>query len=118
MAGEDVQRTLGMILGKLDGIERRFDDVEKDLATSERSSQDSRATMHRRLDEVIGDVGAVKVTVAGMKTDLASAKTVTDEVKRWKLMGIGALGVVGLGGAALGVSIANSLEWISKALKG
>lgn len=107
-----------MIIGKLEGIERRFDDIEKDLASSEKSSQESRAVMHRRLDEVVGEVGAVKVDVAGMKTDLTSAKTVTDEVRRWKLMGIGALGVVGLGGTALGVSIANSLEWISKALKG
>ncbi|TXR49552.1 DUF1515 family protein [Phyllobacterium endophyticum] len=29
-------------------------------------------------------------------------------------MGIGALGVVGIGGTALGVSLANSIEWVSR----
>ncbi|PSH56715.1 DUF1515 domain-containing protein [Phyllobacterium endophyticum] len=39
---------------------------------------------------------------------------VTDEVRKWKLMGIGALGVVGIGGTALGVSLPISFEWVSR----
>jgi hypothetical protein len=35
-------------------------------------------------------------------------------VKKWKLMGMGALAVVGIGGTALGVSLANSFEWLAK----
>jgi hypothetical protein len=41
------------------------------------------------------------------------SKAVTDQVKQWKPMGMGAL-VVGIGGTALGVSIANSFEWFAK----
>jgi Protein of unknown function (DUF1515) len=37
-------------------------------------------------------------------------------VKKWKLMGMGALAVVGIGGTALGVSLANSFEWLAKLL--
>lgn len=44
--------------------------------------------------------------IAGM-----SAKAVTDDVKKWKLMAIGALGI---GGTALGVNIANSFEWFTR----
>ena len=29
-------------------------------------------------------------------------------------MGIGALGVVGVGGAVLGVTLANSVEWVAE----
>lgn len=61
------------------------------------------------MDESVleGDVGAITGQVA-------DSKVVTDEVRKWKLMGIGALGVVGIGGTALGVSLANSFEWLSR----
>ena len=42
------------------------------------------------------------------------SKSVTDQVKQWKLMGMGALAVVRIGGTALGVRIANSFEWFAK----
>jgi hypothetical protein len=42
------------------------------------------------------------------------SKAVTDQVKQWKSMGMSALAVVGIGGTALGVSIANSFEWFAK----
>lgn len=66
------------------------------------------------MDDIVDEVGDLKSDVAVVKKDVSDMKPVTDDVKRWKLMGMGALAVVGIGGTALGVSIANSLEWVGK----
>jgi hypothetical protein len=66
------------------------------------------------MDDIISDVGHIKTDIATIKDDVSDAKAVTGDVKRWRLMGIGALGVVGVGGTAFGVSLASSFEWIAK----
>jgi hypothetical protein len=66
------------------------------------------------MDDLISEVGVIKTDVAIIKDDVGDAKAVTDDVKKWKLMGIGALGVVGIGGAALGVTLASSFEWLPR----
>lgn len=40
-------------------------------------------------------------------------KPVADDVKRWKLMGIGALGVTGIAAMALGVSFGEAIRRIA-----
>jgi len=107
--------------GKLDeiskaigGLEQAVIGLRNDLQASESRSVDHRATLHRRVDELVSDVGNLGVKVASMEATVTDSKTVTDDVKRWKLMGMGALAVVGLGGTALGVMMANSLEAIAK----
>ncbi|SEI09137.1 Protein of unknown function [Rhizobium tibeticum] len=39
-------------------------------------------------------------------------RPVTDDVKRWKLMGLGAIGVIGIGSMALGVTFADVIRRI------
>ncbi|WP_457302268.1 DUF1515 family protein [Phyllobacterium sp. P5_D12] len=68
------------------------------------------------MDEIISEVGEIKTDIAIIKDYVSDAKAVTDDVKRWRLMGIGALGMAGIGGAALGVSLANSFEWLARFL--
>nr|WP_272939271.1 DUF1515 family protein [Ensifer adhaerens] len=50
--------------------------------------------------------------------DVAEMKPVTDEVKRGKLMGIGALGVTGISAMALGVSFAEAIRRIVPVITG
>lgn len=107
--------------GKLDeiskaigGLEQAVIGLRNDLQQSETRSIDHRANLHRRVDDLVSDVGDLGVKVASMEATVSDSKTVTDDVKRWKLMGIGALAVVGIGGTALGVMVANSLEAIAK----
>ncbi|EJL54362.1 hypothetical protein PMI09_02453 [Rhizobium sp. CF122] len=45
-------------------------------------------------------------------------KPVTEDVKRWKLMGLGALGVIGVGSMALGVTFADVIRRIFIAVFG
>lgn len=87
---DDVQRTLGVLLAKVE-------DIEKTLAKGD----EHRAIVHRRVDRLVDDVGDLRTEVSGIKVTLNEAKSVTDEVTRWKLMGLGALGVTGISAGAL-----------------
>ncbi len=45
-------------------------------------------------------------------------KPLTDDVKRWKLMGIGARGVIGIGGMVLGVAFADAIRRVGLVIIG
>ncbi|RKD68957.1 DUF1515 family protein [Rhizobium sp. WW_1] len=85
---------------------------------SEEKSDVSRASMHRRMDEIVDRVAKVENSAISVQEDVKEMKPITDDVKRWKLMGIGALGVIGVAGMALGVSFADVLKRIATVLIG
>lgn len=74
--------------------------------------------MHRRMDEVVDRVAKVENTTSAVQEDVKEMRPVTDDVKRWKLMGLGALGMIGIAGMALGVSFADALKRIAAILLG
>ena len=69
--------------------------------------------MHQRMDLLVDRVGKVKGNLAAVQEDVSEMRPVTDDVKRWKLMGLGALGMIGIAGMALGVSFADALKRIA-----
>ncbi|WP_287310719.1 DUF1515 family protein [Mesorhizobium sp.] len=91
MAPTSVERTLGILLAKVEGI-------EKSIAAGDQH----RAVVHRRVDDLVEQVGDLNTEVAAMKGDVKDSKAITDEVKQWKQRGIGALFVSGIAGTALG----------------
>ncbi|WP_349958275.1 DUF1515 family protein [Rhizobium sp. ZPR3] len=54
----------------------------------------------------------VKGNLAAVQEDVSQMRPVTDDVKRWKLMSLGALGMIGIIGMALGVSFVDTLKRI------
>ncbi|MBB3458336.1 acyl carrier protein phosphodiesterase [Rhizobium sp. BK313] len=56
---------------------------------SEEKSDVSRASMHRRIDEMVDRVIKVETSMATVQDDISEMRPVTDDVKRWKLMGLG-----------------------------
>ena len=62
--------------------------------------------------------GRACVTRWHLETGMSEMKPVTDDVKRWKLMGIGALGVIGIGGMVLGVTFADANRRIAQVIIG
>ncbi|ESY82052.1 hypothetical protein X740_04480 [Mesorhizobium sp. LNHC221B00] len=114
MAATGVERTLGILLAKVEGIEKSI-----------QLGDQHRATVHRRVDELVEDLSEVRINVAGitvdvasMKSDVADTKMVTDEVTRWKLMGLGALGVTGIAAGAVASTITYYWHDIWRALRG
>ncbi|MDX3930176.1 MAG: DUF1515 family protein, partial [Shinella sp.] len=57
-------------------------------------------------------------SVATVQDDVKEMKPVTDEVRRWKLMGMGALGVIGIGALAAGVTFAEAIRRIARIVVG
>lgn len=111
MIDATTHQQLGMLIAEVKNL-------REDMRRSDAKSDLSRATVHRRIDEIVDRMGKVEGSVAQVNDDITDMKPVTDEVTRWKQMGIGALFVVGIGGTALGVSIANFFEQIPKFFKG
>lgn len=84
---------------------------------SEIKSDSSRAAVHSRMDQLVDRLGKVEGNVAAVQEDVSEMRPVTDDVKRWKLMGLGALGVVGIGGTALGITLAGAFHRVLEFLK-
>ncbi|UXN58107.1 DUF1515 domain-containing protein [Phyllobacterium zundukense] len=59
-------------------------------------------------------VGGIKIDIAMIIEQVADSKIVTDKVRKSKVMELGEPGVVGIGGTALGVSPANSFDWLTQ----
>ncbi|NKJ03489.1 hypothetical protein FHT29_000434 [Rhizobium sp. SG741] len=70
------------------------------------------------MDETIDRIGKLETTIVTVQEDISEMKPVTDDVKRWKLMGLGALGMIGIAGIALGVSFADALKRIALVVLG
>lgn len=103
MSQESVDRLLGELIAKVENL-------REDMKESERKSDISRAGVHRRLDDMVDRVGDVEGDVKEIRKDVSEMKPVTDDVKRWRLIGLGALGVIGIAGTALGVTFADVVK--------
>jgi hypothetical protein len=88
----------------------KVDMILEGMRKSEEKSDLSRNTMHRRMDEIVDRVGKLETGVVSVREDVAEMKPTVDDVRRWRLMGIGALGVIGIGGMAMGVTFADALR--------
>lgn len=92
---DDISRVLGGIESTLKDFGRRFDVLER------------RGEQHdTTLDDIQANAERLASDVRYMKTMITEdLKPVTDDVKRWRVMGLGALGVIGIGGSAFGAGI-------------
>ncbi len=110
-----VERTLGIILGKFEGIEERMDRAES-----------SRAAVHRRLDGMVDrmtqletDVGSTRAKVENIETKVADMEKVTVEVTtlRTKAQGAGTLGRwlirVGIGIVTMAGWMIGAYTWLT-----
>lgn len=113
-----VHRQLGELVAGMHGLQDSIRRMEEASRRSEDKSEASRAVVHRRLDEVVDRVGKVETSIVTVQEDVTEMKPVTDEVKRWKLMGMGALAVTGVAAMALGVTFSEALKRIGMALLG
>jgi hypothetical protein len=105
-----VHQTLGQLLEAVKNLGGEVHSIRQDMRRSEEKSDSSRAVMHKRVDDLVDRVAGVETLVDRTQTDIKDMKPVTEDVKKWKLMGMGALGVVGVGGVALGVTLAGFFD--------
>ncbi len=113
-----VHRQLGELVAGMRGLQESIRRIEEGALRAEDKATSSRAGVHQRMDQLVDRVGDLEATVATLGGDFAEVKQVTDDVRRWKLMGIGALGVTGIAAMALGVSFAEALRRVAFAIVG
>ncbi|WP_455918882.1 DUF1515 family protein [Ensifer canadensis] len=107
-----VHRQLGELVAGMRGLQELIRRIEEGAQRAEDKATSSRAGVHQRMDQLVDRVGDLEASVSTLGGDVAEMKPVTDDVKRWKLMGIGALGVTGIAAMALGVSFAEAIRRI------
>lgn len=107
----DIYHSLGSLEAKVDAL------IEASKRSEDKSDK-SRAAMHRRVDELVDRVGGVEAAQAQTQKDITDMKPVTDDVKRWKIMGIGAMGIVGIAAAALGVTFGDAVKRVVMVMTG
>lgn len=113
-----MHRQLGELTASMHGLQESMRRVEEQSRRSEDKSDQSRAVVHKRMDEMVNRVHSVEKTMAVVQEDVAEMKPVTDDIKRWKLMGVGGMTVIGFGAMALGVSFADALKRIAGVIIG
>ena len=113
-----VHRQLGELIAGMRSIQEDNRRLEDMMRRADDKSDESRARVHRRMDEMVDRVGKVETSMVTVQEDISEMRPVTDDVKRWKLMGLGALGMIGIAGIALGVSFADALKRIALVILG
>ncbi|WP_168599083.1 DUF1515 family protein [Rhizobium sp. SG741] len=113
-----VHKQLGELVAGMRSLQEANRRLEDMMRRSDDKSEESRSRVHRRMDETIDRIGKLETTIVTVQEDISEMKPVTDDVKRWKLMGLGALGMIGIAGIALGVSFADALKRIALVVLG
>ena len=99
MNGDAMDANANMMLGRLLA---EVANLREDFRRSEDKSDLSRSAVHRRVDDLVSKVGELETSVATATNDIKEMKPIPEDVQKCKLMGLSALGVVWLGGAAQG----------------
>ncbi|MER9176660.1 DUF1515 domain-containing protein [Mesorhizobium sp. M0955] len=126
-------RSLEMMIGGLmqatQDMQRDITEIRRDIKDSdaraalsyeqsEQRAAASRSKMYAKTDELAGRFTKTESAVAALSDDMTEVKAVTAEVTRWKLMGLGALGVTGMAAAAVASLITAYWTDIWRVLRG
>ncbi len=99
-ANASVERMLGILLGKIEGIEDRMERAES-----------SRAGVHRRLDDLLQRTAHLEGEVASTKSKVEDMEKVTIEVTTLRTRAQGA-GTLGRWLVRLGIGIVTVAGWL------
>lgn len=114
---QEMNRTLGGLIASVDNLRR-------DFATSDVKSDQRLANLHRRLDEMVEDIGAMEARASAVaerieaieKTHVEKVMPTVDKVRSWEQRGVGAFAVAGIAFTSFGVFIARFWHEIVAAL--
>jgi hypothetical protein len=126
---KSLELMIGGLLEATANMQRDITEIRRDIKESdaraalsyeqsEQRAATSRAKLHTRTDELIERMGEAEAGIRELRDDLTNVKAVTDEVTRWKLMGMGALAVTGVAFASLGSLVTYYWSDLWRALRG
>ena len=91
MTEASVERTLGLILGKLEG-------QDKTMAKAD----ESRSRLYKKLDVLDEKIDIMDNAVKDLSRRIGSIEPTVDDINKWRERGVGALLLIGFMAAALG----------------
>lgn len=126
---KSLEMMIGGLMEATQSMQRDITEIRRDIKDSdaraalsyeqsEQRAAQSRAKMYTKTDELATDMAVTKGVIKTLTDDMTSVKTVTAEVTRWKLMGMGALGVTGIAFASLGSALTYYWHDIVRVLRG
>lgn len=109
---KSLEMMVGGLVAAMEGVQRDVTEIRRDIKDSdaraalsyeqsEQRAAASRSKMYAKTDELVERLAETEGAVRSLSEDMTEVKAVTAEVTRWKLMGLGALGVTGMAAAAL-----------------
>lgn len=116
---------LNEIMRALGRLETGQERMRADFDAEKEATRDSRGRMHAKLEKIEEDVSIVGQVAAQARAESAATKKlvdeeikpVTDDVKRMRLIGIGAIGLIGFAFTALGITVATVGEGIVQVMR-
>jgi hypothetical protein len=117
---------LNEIMRALGRLETGQERMRADFDAEKEATRDSRGRMHAKLEKIEEDVSIVGQVAAQARSESAATKNlvdeeikpVTDDMKRMRLIGIGAIGLVGFAFTALGITLAAVGEGVVQVIRG
>lgn len=100
MPDSSIDRQLGIVIGKLDGIEDRLD-----------RQDESRAKLHKRMDEIVMRTTHLESDVSSVKSKVDDMEKVTIEVSTLRNRAEGA-GTLGRWLIRIGIGVVTLAGWI------
>ncbi|ASY68916.1 DUF1515 family protein [Sinorhizobium fredii] len=104
-ASNHIHQQLGTLIAEVKNL-------RDDFRRSEDKSDRSRSKTHERIDDLVDRIAKIETALVTQREDIDEMRPVTEQVQKWRLMGMGALGVVGVGGAAMGFTFASTIKRI------
>ena len=102
--------------------------LREDYARDQEASRESRAALHRRVDEVIERLAQIETTVAiagqldalksTVEVNATSIAPTVDEWRRIRAIGIGIVGLLAVGGISIGAAAMWAGEALVNAVRG
>ena len=124
-----LEATLAELAVEIRHLREDINEMKSQTQRDQDRADASRAKVHVRLDDVARSVtvleeqrktDAEQIKKVGDATSkrIDSVEEVTNEVRRWKIMGITSITVVGIGAAALGITFSDAIKRILQMLGG
>jgi hypothetical protein len=107
----DVSVAIGELRGDIRGLGEKIDRAERDREDATRRADEHRAVIHKRVDDLVAEVGGIANRVSVLEPAVIDSKAVTDEFQQWRQRGIGALFVAGIAGTAIGGAFVGFVVW-------
>jgi hypothetical protein len=101
----EIYKAIGALTEAVKNVDRRLEDFEKEQAANAVQANTHRATLHKRMDEIVDRTGKLEGQMSSAQKDIGKVKEVTDKVTMWEQRGIGALAITGFGASAVTFAI-------------